>query len=126
MTMTELLAALTLGGISYGFIELAWRGRTHWTMVLTGGACFAMMYLISASCLPRLAQYALCAANITAAEFLVGAAVNVYLGWGVWDYSAERMNLYGQVCARYAALWLILSVPGCELARLLRRALLNQ
>ena len=126
MTMKELLAAMTLGGVLYGFIELAWRGRTHWTMALLGGACFAMMYLISASALPPLARYALCAADVTAAEFLTGAAVNVVLGWNVWDYSAEPMNLYGQVCARYTALWFALSVPGCELARLLRRALTGQ
>ena len=120
------LAALLLGGTLYGLIELIWRGRTHWTMVLTGGAGFVFMYLAAASGLPRPAQYALCAVNITAAEYIVGAVVNVGLGWNVWDYSHERLNLYGQICARYAVLWLALSVPGCELARLLRRALAGQ
>lgn len=126
MSAKELLAAFFLGGVLYGLLELAWRGRTHWTMAVTGGACFVFMYLAAASSLPPLARYALCAANITAAEFLVGAAVNVYLGWGVWDYSAEPLDLYGQVCARYAFFWLALSVPGCALARLLRLALAGQ
>ena len=30
---------LFVGGISYGLLELLWRGRTHWTMLL-GGVCF--------------------------------------------------------------------------------------
>ncbi len=120
MTPTELLAAFLLGGAAYGIVELAWRGRTHWTMVLTGGACFTFMYLAAAGSLPPLVRYALCAAVTTAAELLVGAVVNLRLGWGVWDYSDRPFNLYGQVCAGYALLWLLLSVPGCALARLLR------
>ena len=126
MSTREFAAAFLLGGTLYAAIELAWRGRTHWTMVLTGGACFVFMYLAAASSLPRPVQYALCAVNITAAEFLVGAAVNVYLGWGVWDYSGEPLALYGQVCPRYTLLWFLLSVPGCALAQLLRFVLTGQ
>ncbi len=120
------MIALPLGGTLYAAIELAWRRRTHWTMVLMGGASFAFMYLAAASSLPPLARYALCAANITAAEFLVGAAVNVHFGWGIWDYAGEPGALYGQVCPRYVLFWFFLSVPGCALARLLRRVLTGQ
>ena len=35
------------GGFGYGLIEILWRGRTHWSMVLCGGLCFLVMYLIS-------------------------------------------------------------------------------
>ena len=35
---------LALGGAGYGAIELLWRGFTHWTMVLTGGFCFSILY----------------------------------------------------------------------------------
>ena len=123
MSIFELAAAFLLGGCAYGALELCWRGRTHWTMLPLGGACFAFMYLAAASSLAPAARYLLCAAFITAAEFCTGALVNVRLGWGVWDYSGERLNLYGQICARYALLWLIVSVPGCALAGLLRRSL---
>ena len=126
MSAKELLTVLILGGVCYGLTELAWRGRTHWSMVLTGGACFLFMYLAQASSLPPLGRYALCAADITAVEFLVGALVNIRLGWGVWDYTKEPMNLYGQICVRYTVLWFLLSVPGCALAGLLRRALTGQ
>ena len=27
-----------LGAVGYAALELLWRGRTHWTMALTGGA----------------------------------------------------------------------------------------
>ena len=94
-------------------------------MVLTGGVCFGWMYLAAGSALPFWAQWPLTAAFITALEFCVGAAVNVWLGWAVWDYSGERFNLYGQICPRYALLWFALSLPGLTLARLLRSVLLG-
>lgn len=121
MNALQYIAVFLLGGAAYGLMELLWRGRTHWTMLLLGGVCFLYMYLVSARAdLAPAVQYALCALFITAAEFLTGALVNGALGWAVWDYSALPMNLYGQICARYSLLWFLLSIPGCALARLLR------
>ena len=126
MMQTELLAAFLLGGAAYGAIELAWRGHTHWTMLAAGGLCYVFMYLIaSRTGLGRVWQYLLCAAAVTAIEFITGAVVNVALGWGVWDYSDRPLNLYGQVCLLYSLYWLGLSIPGCALARLLRRLLVS-
>ena len=34
---------MVFGGVAYGLIELLWRGRTYWTMVLTGGACYTLL-----------------------------------------------------------------------------------
>ena len=31
-------AVFALGAAGYATLELLWRGRTHWTMALTGGA----------------------------------------------------------------------------------------
>ena len=45
--LLETLFAAGVGAALYGGIELAWRGRTHWTMLLAGGTCFAVMYLIA-------------------------------------------------------------------------------
>ena len=114
----EYPAVFLLGGLAYGALELAWRGRTHWTMLPAGGVCFWLMYLTAtASGLPPLGQYALSAILTTAVEFVTGAVVNVALGWNVWDYSDRPANLYGQVCVRYTFFWFLLSVPGCALAR---------
>ena len=121
MMNLELLTAFFLGGSAYGAIELLWRGHTHWTMVVTGGVCYVFMYLIaSRDALLPWQRYILCAAVITSVEFVVGSIVNVGLGWAVWDYSREPFNLYGQVCARYALYWFLLSIPACALARLLQ------
>lgn len=32
------------GAGGYYAIELAWRGRSHWTMALTGGTCLCLLY----------------------------------------------------------------------------------
>ena len=101
----QYLLIYAAGGLLYGLIEILWRGWTHWSMVLCGGLCFLVMYLISG--LP------LC---------LMKKCV-LSLGWNVWDYSAERLNLLGQICPRFALLWLLLSVPGLWLCSRIRRVL---
>ena len=65
----------------------------------------------------------LSSAAICTAEFYTGCLVNLRLGWNVWDYSAERLNLLGQICPRFALLWLLLSVPGLWLCNRIRRVL---
>ena len=64
-----------------------------------------------------------CATNtllITALEFVTGCLVNLHLGWDVWDYATQPLNLMGQVCIGFSALWFLLSVPvsGLSLAML--------
>ena len=71
----------------------------------------------------RLNQCLLGAALITSAELIVGVTVNIILGWNVWDYSAERLNLLGQICPRFALLWLLLSMPGLWLCSRIRKML---
>lgn len=119
----EYLAVFTLGGLLYGLLELLWRGWTHWTMLICGGACFTLMYLIARLPMGRGRQIVLSAAAITTAEFLTGLLVNLRFGLGVWDYSNMPYNLMGQICPRFCALWLLLSVPGLALCRILRRLL---
>lgn len=36
-----------IGGILYYFIEIIWRGYSHWTMFLLGGICFLLVGLIN-------------------------------------------------------------------------------
>lgn len=119
----EYLLIYVLGGLLYGAIELMWRGWTHWTMLLCGGLCFLLMYLISALSLPLIKKCMLSAAAITTVEFFTGCLVNLRLGWGVWDYSAMPYNILGQVCPQFLFLWLGLSLPGLGLCKLLRSLL---
>lgn len=102
-----------LGAAGYAAIEMLWRGRTHWTMALTGGAVLVGLERLHARIQHEkpLAKCAAGAALITTAEFIVGCTVNRRFHMEVWDYSEEPLNLGGQVCAKYALLWLALCAP---------------
>lgn len=119
----EYFIVYLLGAALYGLAELLWRGWTHWTMLLCGGLCFTLIYIISGSGLGRVRKWILSAAVITAVEFETGLLVNLTLGWGVWDYSDMPLNLMGQICPAFTLAWLALSVPGTALCALLRRNL---
>ena len=41
------ILVFVLGGSAYGLMEILFRGHTHWTMVITGGACILTLYLLA-------------------------------------------------------------------------------
>mgnify|MGYP007061466321 CR=1 FL=1 len=43
----EYPAVFTGGGLGYGLLELIYRGRTHWTMLLAGGLSLTLIYCAS-------------------------------------------------------------------------------
>ena len=101
------------GGVGYGLIEVIWRGRTHPSMVLTGGVCFSLIYGMN-KWLHRHSLIVRCAASataITAVEFSVGIVVNRLLKLGVWDYSKQKFNLLGQICPLYTFFWFLHCIP---------------
>jgi uncharacterized membrane protein len=107
------LALFLFGGVAYLILELVWRGRTHWSMGVAGGAAFVLLYAV----FTRMGEGALLlkcligALLITSLEFISGAIVNVGLKLNVWDYSQKRYQLYGQVCLTYSLLWGALCLP---------------
>ncbi|MGM9647022.1 MAG: hypothetical protein ACI3YH_02690 [Eubacteriales bacterium] len=111
-----------LGAVGYPLIELAWRGRTHWTMSLAGGISMVLLLLISRAALPLPVLWILGALAITAVEFAIGCVVNLGLGWNIWDYSMLPMNLLGQICLPFTAVWFILSIPAVSLCQIIERA----
>lgn len=123
---TELILIYSVGGLLYGLLEIVWRGWTHWSMILCGGLCFTLMYLISAADIALIQKWILSAAAITTVEFLTGCIVNLRLGWQIWDYSSLPYNLLGQICPRFLLMWLFLSVPGIALCERLRTLLSAQ
>ena len=102
-------AVFLLGGGAYGLMEMLFRGHTHWTMLVTGGACVLTMFYLREWLLARpLAVGALAGAVIiTAYELSVGVIVNLKLGWQVWDYSAQPGNVLGQICPAFTAIWFV-------------------
>lgn len=113
------------GGVGYGMIELLWRGRTHWSMLLAGGLCFVMFAAIAEKWRHRslLFKAALCALGVTAVEFVFGVVFNLILHENVWDYSEEPLNIMGQVCPLYTLLWGILALGVVPLAEKLNTRL---
>ena len=111
----------SIGLLGYPIIELLWRGRTHWTMALAGGLSMVLLLWISRTALPLPFMWGLGALAITTVEFAIGYVVNIRLGWGVWDYSALPLNIAGQICLPFTAIWFVLSIPGIALCQYLDR-----
>lgn len=125
MAYLEFPLIFMLGGLGYGGLEILWRGHTHWTMLLLGGACLCLIYLIATRSRDRAwKKWIMCACCITALEFVIGCIVNIRLGWAVWDYSDQPMNLMGQICPLFSFFWLLLSIPCVYLSGLLHRSIL--
>ena len=126
MSIPEVFLVYLLGALGYGGLELLWRGRTHWTMLLLGGLCFCVIYAVTVFLHISLPwKWLLCAAAVTALEFAAGCLVNLRLGWNVWDYGSLPGNILGQVCPAYAACWFLLSIPCTALSQAIRRFLFS-
>ena len=108
MKVLEYGGVFTAGGLGYGGLELLWRGRTHWSMLLCGGVCAVLIYLIAGrerTVLWR--RWTLCAAAVTTVEYFTGVLVNVL----------------GQICPLYTLFWFGLAIPGVWLGRTVRQKL---
>ena len=117
----ENLTIYTIGSVGYSFLEILWRGFTHWTMGITGGVCFLCLYKTNLK-MNRQPLWKRCltgSAIVTGIEFVVGCIVNVKLKWNVWDYSRMHFNLGGQVCLLYSVLWFFLCMPVSFLSKVL-------
>ena len=124
MVFVEYGLVFALGALGYGAVEVLYRGFTHWTMMIAGGVCFTLLYLISAKSRSKLWRKCLMGgAAITAVEFIAGAIVNLYLGWNVWDYGSQRLNLLGQICLSFSVLWTLMCLPCMVFCRLIRHSL---
>ncbi len=114
-----------IGGVGYGIIEIVWRRRTHWTMILAGGVCAVLMSEIANRKQEQslLVKAGMCSAMITAVEFVFGLVFNKLFRMNVWDYSRMPLNFCGQICPLYSLLWMGLSVIMLPIIRLIHRRL---
>lgn len=102
----------TIFGLSYLLIEILWRGYTHWTMFFVGGICGFLIGLINEKNkkMPLIKQCFISTVIVTVIEFISGCIINLWLGWGVWNYSMLPFNILGQVCLLYSLLWFVLAI----------------
>lgn len=114
----QFLIIFGIGGFLYGLIEVIYRGRTHWTMFLLGGALFTLLYYINLSLKTRsiLIRGLIGCAVITAAEFFVGLLVNRKYNLKVWDYSGQPGNILGQICPSFSVAWFFLTIASVYLS----------
>ncbi|MDO4608107.1 MAG: hypothetical protein Q4B40_02810 [Clostridia bacterium] len=105
------LTIFSIGAVGYGLIEILWRGRTHWSMLLAGGTAFWGLSKISQKMkfCSLLAKAIAGSALITTIEFVYGIVFNIILKKNVWDYSRMPLNFCGQICALYSLFWVVLS-----------------
>ena len=97
-----------LGGMGYTGLELLWRGRTHGSMFLLGGACFVALGQLKKLCLPLPLSAVLGSGIVTAAELAAGLTVN--RSYNVWDYRSVPLNFMGHICLPYSLLWIPVSL----------------
>lgn len=110
----EYTVIFCFGSIMYGLIEIIIRSYTHWTMLLTGGSVFCVLYFLNLSLKTRsfVLRGLIGAAIITAVEFGVGVVANLIFDLDVWDYSSRRGNILGQICPWFSFCWFLLSVAS--------------
>lgn len=121
---------LMIGGFIYVMIEILFRGYSHWSMFLAGGLSFVLIGLINEVFDWKTSFVLQCIIGgliITIIEFIVGCIVNIKLGWHVWDYSNQPLNLWGQICLGFSLIWTaIISPIAIVLDDFLRWKLFNE
>ena len=116
------LLIFAVGAMGYSATEYLFRGYTHWSMALTGGACLLTFYYYAREHRdsPALVRAAVGACIITVFEFCVGLLVNLWYGWHVWDYSEQPGNILGQICPFFSVAWFFISLFLVVLSDLMR------
>lgn len=112
-----------IGGFSYFYIEIIYRGFSHFSMIICGGLALIFCGLLNQAThfhMSLITQMILSSLIITSLEFITGYIVNIRLGWNVWDYSYMPYNFLGQICLAFSLIWLVLSIVCIFLDDLIR------
>lgn len=112
-----------MGGIVYQIVEMLWSGHTHWSMFFAGGASLILvdgLFNAFAYKIPTIFIVLLCGVGISCIEFLTGCIFNLKLKMKVWDYTALKGNILGQICPRFTLYWCLLSIPAIGFSQFIR------
>lgn len=106
MNFLRKTALFCLGGGSYCALEMLFRGRTHGSMFLAGGAAFLLVGQLNHTepKLPLPLRAVAGAGIITMVELAAGLLFN--REYAVWDYRDRWGNWLGQICPVFSALWI--------------------
>ena len=98
-----------LGGGAYVGLELLWRGRSHFSMFLAGGASLLLIGKLNRvePKLPLPVRAVAGSGIITMVELIAGLLFN--RDYAVWDYRNLPGNWLGQICPQFSLLWILLA-----------------
>lgn len=117
----------SIGALGYGLLEVLWRGYTHWSMLTAGGICFIFFAKIGEKLKNTsiFLKAVIGSCFVTSIEFIFGVVFNIILKKNVWDYSKLPLNIGGQICLLYSAIWALLSIVfipfACYISKKLRK-----
>lgn len=111
-SMKKYLFAFGLGFVIYPVIEIMFRGYTHISMAVTGGAAVSALYAYHnrQSSVGIWGKSLIGSLIITGIELIAGVIVNMVFKLNVWDYSNCPLNLWGQICLPFSVAWFFLAM----------------
>ena len=109
------------GGGSYVLLELIWRGWSHGSMFLAGGASFLLLGQLSNAKIRPVWKALLGAGVITGVELATGLLFN--RNYQVWDYRKVPLSFMGQICLPFSLLWISVGMGAMGLYRTTDRLL---
>ena len=119
-----------IGSMAYGMMEVAVRGFSHISMGFLGGISFMFISFLNIKRrqgeISLVPQMLLITVFITAAEFVAGLILNVWLDMGIWTYEGVPLNVYGQICIPFIAIWFVLSFVGIATEELVRTKIFKE
>lgn len=106
--VSEYIFLWALGGSIYYMLEMGFRGFSHWSMFVVGGLALCFCTFQGEMTRWREAMWIQVLRSVvfvTALEFTTGIVVNKFFQLGVWDYSDQPFNLWGQICVPFMILF---------------------
>lgn len=128
-TILKYLTLFLIGGITYYFIEIVYRGYSHYSMIIVGGLCFILIGSInefSNKEIPLLLQMLISVLLVDIVELISGIIINRILLLNVWDYSQLKYNFLGQISLNSSIAWFFLSLFAIYMDDLLRYVIFKE
>ncbi|HBI92704.1 MAG: hypothetical protein E6356_07285 [Terrisporobacter othiniensis] len=128
-TILKYLTLFLIGGITYYFIEIVYRGYSHYSMIIVGGLCFILIGSInefSNKEIPLLLQMLISVLIVNIVELVSGIIINRILLLNVWDYSQLKYNFLGQISLNSSIAWFFLSLFAIYMDDLLRYVIFKE
>lgn len=125
----EYTTLFLVGGISYYFIEILYRGYSHFSMIIVGGLCFVLIGSINEFTkneIPLILQMLLSVFIVDVVELISGIVINKVLLLNVWDYSNLKYNFLGQISLRSSIAWFFLSLLAIFVDDFLRNKIFKE